>query len=92
MLDVTDNIRLNIHIYILPSPNNITIYIIIIMRLITVHLPEAYLDGIDELISADSYPNRSETIRVAVRDLLKTELGTFLRVKKQNKQELDIFA
>ena len=48
------------------------------MRLITVHLPEAYLSGIDRLISGEAYPNRSEAIRVAVRDLLKAELGGFI--------------
>ena len=36
------------------------------MKLITVHLPDAYLQGLDKLIDADAYPNRSETIRVAV--------------------------
>jgi antitoxin ParD1/3/4 len=46
-----------------------------ILKLITVHLPEAYLSGLDKLIESDAYPNRSEAIRVAVRDLLKLELG-----------------
>ncbi len=44
------------------------------MKLITCHLPEAYLDGIEELVSAKVFPNRSEAIRVAVRELLKSEL------------------
>ena len=39
---------------------------VIIMKLITVHLPDAYLQGLDKLIDADAYPNRSEAIRVAV--------------------------
>jgi Arc/MetJ-type ribon-helix-helix transcriptional regulator len=49
------------------------------MKLITVHVPEAYLSAIDQLISVDAYPNRSEAIRVAIRDLLKTELGGFIK-------------
>ncbi len=49
------------------------------MHLITVHLPEAYLEGLDSLVSEKIYPNRSEAIRVAVRDLLKTELTMFLK-------------
>ena len=44
------------------------------MKLITVHLPEAYLKGLDELVKNKMYPNRSEAIRVAIRDLLKREL------------------
>ena len=44
------------------------------MRLLTVHLPEAYIHGLDELVKMGLYPNRSEAIRVAVRDLLSREL------------------
>ena len=51
------------------------------MKLITVHLPDAYLQGLDKLIDADAYPNRSEAIRVAVRDLLKMELGVGCKMK-----------
>ncbi len=61
---------------------------VIKMKLITVHLPVAYLNGIDELISHDSYPNRSEAIRVAVRDLLKSELGGFIRYEA--KETIDL--
>ncbi|MBD3188424.1 ribbon-helix-helix protein, CopG family [Candidatus Bathyarchaeota archaeon] len=49
------------------------------MQLITVHIPEAYLEGLDSLVSERVYPNRSEAIRVAVRDMLKTELTVFLK-------------
>jgi len=48
--------------------------ILIDMRLITVNLPEAYVNGIERLILEKLYPNRSEAIRIAVRDLLKKEL------------------
>ena len=48
------------------------------MKLITVHLPDAHLQGLDKLIGAEAYPNRSEAIRVAVRDLLKMELGNWI--------------
>jgi len=44
------------------------------MKLITVHVPEAYLAGIEDLVGMNFYPNRSEVIRVAIRDLLKEEL------------------
>ena len=44
------------------------------MKLITVNLPEAYVNGLERLIFEKLYPNRSEAIRIAVRDLLKKEL------------------
>ncbi len=58
------------------------------MRLITCHFPEAYLDGIDLLVAKDAYPNRSEAIRMAVRDLLKAELGNFIQIQKPAKPQL----
>ena len=45
-----------------------------LMKLVTVLLPEAYLEGLDELVRANMYPSRSAAIRSAVRDLLKKEL------------------
>ncbi len=37
-------------------------------------MPESYVDGVDELIGQNKYPNRSEVIRIAIRDLLVDEL------------------
>ncbi|MEM3526021.1 MAG: type II toxin-antitoxin system ParD family antitoxin [Candidatus Jordarchaeaceae archaeon] len=44
------------------------------MKLISIKLPNAYLDGLNELVKMGIYPSRSEAIRVAVRDMLKKEL------------------
>jgi len=44
------------------------------LKAITVRLPKALLDGIDDLIEMGMYENRSAVIRAAVRDLLKKEL------------------
>ncbi|WP_440060271.1 ribbon-helix-helix domain-containing protein [Thermogladius sp. 4427co] len=44
------------------------------MRLVTVKMPEIYIEGIDELVKIGRYSSRSEVIRVAIRDLLKKEL------------------
>jgi len=44
------------------------------MKLVTVLLPEAYLEGLDELVRANMYQSRSSAIRSSVRDLLKKEL------------------
>ncbi|TET09562.1 MAG: ribbon-helix-helix protein, CopG family [Candidatus Thorarchaeota archaeon] len=44
------------------------------MRVVTICLPETYVEGVDELIGQNKYPNRSEVIRIAIRDLLVDEL------------------
>ncbi|RLI86575.1 MAG: CopG family transcriptional regulator [Archaeoglobales archaeon] len=44
------------------------------MKLVTVHLPPAYIEGLRELVKRGRYPNQSEAIRAAVRDLLREEL------------------
>lgn len=44
------------------------------MKLVTVKLPEALIDGLDELVRSRLYPSRSAAIRTAVRDMLKREL------------------
>ncbi len=44
------------------------------MKLITLYLPEPYIKALDSLVDDRYYPNRAEAIRVAVRDLLNTEV------------------
>jgi len=54
------------------------------LRLMTLLLPEAYLEGLDRLVRIGSYHSRSSAIRYAVMDLLKRELW---RQEKEGKQE-----
>jgi antitoxin ParD1/3/4 len=49
------------------------------MKLITVSFPDAYLEGLEMLIDNGHYPNRSEAIRMAVRDLIVREEQKHLR-------------
>jgi Arc/MetJ-type ribon-helix-helix transcriptional regulator len=44
------------------------------MNLISVKIPEHFLEGLDDLVRLGVYPSRSEAIRVAIRDLLRKEL------------------
>lgn len=44
------------------------------MKLVTVKMPDAYIEGLDELVRDGRYSSRSEAIRIAVRDLLRREL------------------
>jgi Arc/MetJ-type ribon-helix-helix transcriptional regulator len=43
------------------------------VKLVTINIPQAYLDGIEQLVEEEIYPNRSETIRIAIRDFLRKE-------------------
>ena len=44
------------------------------MKLVTFHLPETCFSGLDDLVKLRLYPNKSEAIRAAIRDLLNREL------------------
>lgn len=44
------------------------------LKLISVKMPEALIEGMDELVKKGVYPSRSALMRTAVRDLLKKEL------------------
>lgn len=50
------------------------------MKLITLHLPEPYLEALDRLVNEKLYPNRAEAIRAAVRDLIESEVWRRKRV------------
>lgn len=43
------------------------------MALISVHVPKRMLEELDELVRRGIYPNRSEAIRAAIRELLYKE-------------------
>jgi len=72
MLDITPYIRSKYY----PSLEKLLVNRISTnsMKLVTVKLPEALVDGIDELVRSGMYPSRSAVVRAAVRDLLKSEL------------------
>jgi len=44
------------------------------MKLITLYMPEKELSNLNELVKKKHYPHRSEAIRLAVRDLINSEL------------------
>jgi Arc/MetJ-type ribon-helix-helix transcriptional regulator len=45
-----------------------------LVKLITLYLPEPYIRALDLLVNERFYPNRAEAIRVAIRDLISTEV------------------
>jgi len=44
------------------------------LKLVSVHLPEKYVECLERLVEMGLYPSRSEAIRVAVRDLIRRDL------------------
>lgn len=72
----------------------------ILLRIITVNLPESYLKAIDSLTNKPErlglYPSRSELIRVAVREFLIKELEAAKQFEKyqvyiREKEDLEKF-
>jgi Arc/MetJ-type ribon-helix-helix transcriptional regulator len=66
------------------------------MKIVTVNIPESYIDAIEKLIGENGlYPSRSELIRCATRDFLKQELKQISKeevleeIQKRNKQNTD---
>jgi antitoxin ParD1/3/4 len=43
------------------------------MKMLTVFIPEKYLEYLDLMVLEDCFPNRSEAIRIAIRDLIRNE-------------------
>ncbi|KPU62231.1 transcriptional regulator, partial [Thermococcus sp. EP1] len=44
------------------------------MKIISVQLPQGLINALDSLVRRGVYPNRSEAIREAIRELVKKEL------------------
>lgn len=64
-----------------------------IIKIVTVNIPEAYLDSIKKLVGDNGlYPSRSELIRVAVREFLIRELkmaNNMAKYKEEKVEEID---
>jgi len=56
------------------------------MKLVSVKMPEALIEAMDELVRRGLYPSRSAVLRTAVRDLLKEELWSIMKRFEEAKQ------
>jgi Arc/MetJ-type ribon-helix-helix transcriptional regulator len=54
---------------------------------ITIRIPIEFIDQIDFLVDMDDFPNRTEAIRTAIRDMLYQRLPLVLE-KEEKKAEL----
>ncbi len=50
-------------------------------------MPESYLKVLEVLVSEGKFPNRSEAIRVGIRDLIKTEFLIDKSVNRNTPQD-----
>lgn len=63
---------------------------VIEIKVVTVNVPESYIDAINKLIGENGlYPSRSELIRVAVREFLLKELRLAKRFPDNSKSDAD---
>ena len=53
------------------------------MKIITINLPEKYLEAIQTLNDLGVYPSRSEAIRTALSDFLGDELKMFENLEEE---------
>ncbi|MHA1391357.1 MAG: ribbon-helix-helix domain-containing protein [Promethearchaeota archaeon] len=53
------------------------------MKIITINLPEKYLEAIQTLNDLGVYPSRSEAIRTALRQFLSDELKMFENLEEE---------
>jgi len=54
------------------------------LKIITINLPEKYLQAIQILNDMGVYPSRSEAIRIALHDFLTNELKMFKDLDDEN--------
>lgn len=47
------------------------------MKLVSVKITNEQLDVLDELCRKNKYPTRSEAIRTAIRDLIRSKKGSY---------------
>ena len=60
------------------------------MKIVTVNVPESYIDAIEKLVGENGlYPSRSELIRCAVREFLLRELRIANNMGKYKENEID---
>ena len=58
------------------------------IKLISVNLPESYLKVLEILVVENKFPNRSEAIRVGIRDLIRTEYLMEQSIKRNTSPSL----
>jgi len=58
------------------------------MKIITINLPEKYLDAIQVLNDMGKYPSRSKAIRIALKNFLEDELEMYQNLSEEKFKRL----
>ena len=58
------------------------------MRVVTINIPDSYLDSFKSLIKLDLYASRSQIVRESLKDFLDKELKFTEDIKEQNFLEI----
>ncbi len=56
------------------------------MERVTLRIPKQQIEEVEQMVETGEYPNRSEAIRAAVRDMLADQEGTNKRPSEKRKQ------
>lgn len=56
------------------------------MKLITLHINKGLLERLDHIVATNLYPNRSEAIRFAIKDLVESEERLIQKIIEQRKK------
>lgn len=57
------------------------------MTPLVLHLPTGLITCLDDLVTAGYYPNRSEAIRMAIRDLVNSDFARAYRASSARSRE-----
>jgi len=58
--------------------------------MLSVFIPESYIESLDILVAEEIFPNRSEAIRSGIRDLIRNEMllkNAIAKRKKENENK-----
>jgi antitoxin ParD1/3/4 len=61
------------------------------LKLVSVKMPEALVEAMDELVKKGLYTSRIAVLRTAVRDLLRRELWSITEKLKEAKQATGVY-
>jgi Arc/MetJ-type ribon-helix-helix transcriptional regulator len=60
------------------------------MKLISVNIPKKYLEVLELFVVEKRFPNRSEAIRMGIRDLIKREFFHKNLIKEERQEKIEV--
>jgi antitoxin ParD1/3/4 len=56
------------------------------MERVTLRIPKAQIEDVEQMVESGEFPNRSEAIRAAVRDMLNEQLDDGRERERENRR------